>query len=112
MVQAYGEGRFRISGEAVTGSIVVWPGGWTAWPVDDATILSTDDLAPIRALAGTIDILLIGCGARFGPEPAGLRAEVKAIGMALEWMDTGAACRTYNLLIGEGRRIAAALIAV
>lgn len=112
MIQAYGEGRFRISGEAVTGSIVVWPDGWTAWPVTDAAPLTAEDLAPLRALAGTVDILLIGCGTRFGPEPAGLRASVKAIGMALEWMDTGAACRTYNVLIGEGRRVAAALIAV
>jgi uncharacterized protein len=112
VVQAYGDGRFRISGESVTGSVVVWPDGWTAWPVADVTILSADDLAPIRALAGTVDILLIGCGARFGPEPAGLRAALKVVGMALEWMDTGAACRTYNVLVGEGRRIAAALIAV
>lgn len=112
MVQAYGEGRFRISGEAVTGSVVVWPDGWTAWSVTNAASLTADDLAPLHALAGTIDILLIGCGARFGPEPIGLRASVRAIGMALEWMDTGAACRTYNVLIGEGRRIAAALIAV
>ncbi|MBE0531267.1 MAG: Mth938-like domain-containing protein [Rhodospirillales bacterium] len=112
VVQAYGDGRFRISGESVTGSVVVWPDGWTAWPVADVTTLSADDLAPIRALAGTVDILLIGCGARFGPEPAGLRVAVKNVGMALEWMDTGAACRTYNVLVGEGRRIAAALIAV
>jgi len=112
VVQAYGEGRFRISGEAVTGSVVVWPDGWTAWPVTDAAALAADDLSLLRALSGTIDILLIGCGARFAPEPTGLRASVKAIGMALEWMDTGAACRTYNVLIGEGRRVAAALIAV
>jgi uncharacterized protein len=111
-VQAYGDGRFRISGEAVTGSVVVWPDGWTAWTVVDAAAIAADDLAPIRALAGTVDILLIGCGAKFGPEPAGLRASLKAVGIALEWMDTGAACRTYNVLIGEGRRVAAALVAV
>lgn len=112
MVQAYGDGRFRISGEAVSGSVVVWSDGWTAWSIADVTALSANDLVPVRALAGSVDLLLIGCGPRFGPEPPGLRAAVKALGMALEWMDTGAACRTYNVLIGEGRRVAAALIAV
>ncbi len=92
--------------------MVVWPDGWTAWPVSDVDRLSVEELTPALSLAADIDILLIGCGARFGPEPPALRAAVKAAGMALEWMDTGGACRTYNVLIGEGRRVAAALIAV
>jgi len=111
-VQAYGDGRFRISGEVVSGAVVVWPDGWKAWSIADVTAIAADDLALLGELAGTIDILLIGCGPKFGQEPPGLRAVARAAGMALEWMDTGAACRTYNVLIGEGRRVAAALVAV
>lgn len=94
------------------GSVVVWADGWTAWPVADAGAITADDLAVVRAMAERVDILLIGCGTAFGPEPPGLRAALKALGIVLEWMDTGAACRTYNVLVGEGRRVAAALIAV
>jgi len=112
VVQAYGDGRFRISGEAVSGSVVVWSDGWTPWAVVDAAAMTVDDLGAVRAMAETVDILLIGCGAAFGPEPPGLRAALRSFGIALEWMDTGAACRTYNVLLGEGRRVAAALIAV
>lgn len=91
---------------------MVWTDGWVPWPVASAADLKPDDLAPVQARADSIDILLIGAGPVFGPEPEGLRAALKAVGIALEWMDTGAACRTYNVLIGEGRRVAAALIAV
>jgi uncharacterized protein len=59
-----------------------------------------------------VDILLIGCGTGPAPVPAPLRAGLKSAGMSLEWMDTGAACRTFNILLAEQRRIAAALIAV
>ena len=58
------------------------------------------------------EILLVGCGARFGPAPAGLARTLRAAGVALEWMDTGAACRTFNVLLAEDRLAAAALIAV
>ena len=69
--------------------------------------------ALIAALDGKgIEILLIGCGQSFSPPPKGLRQAIKAAGMALEWMDTGAACRTYNVLQLEDRPAAAALIAV
>lgn len=56
--------------------------------------------------------MIVGCGKTFFPPPEAARAVAKAAGVALEWMDTGAACRTFNVLLGEERRVAAALIAV
>jgi len=66
-----------------------------------------------RAIAGeALDVLLVGCGPRFLPPPAGLVRALRESGIGLEWMDTGAACRTFNVLLAEERRVAAALIAV
>jgi uncharacterized protein len=71
-------------------------------------------LAPIIAAgaAGQIELLLLGCGPRMALIPSTLRAALRAKGIVLEPMDTGAACRTYNVLAAEGRKVAAALIAV
>lgn len=82
------------------------------WPVEAAPGVTVESLEPVFALAGTVDLLLVGCGTTFGPEPAGLRSALKEAGIGLEWMDTGGACRTYNVLLSEDRRVAAALIAV
>ena len=79
------------------------------WPVNAADAVTVESLG--FALDG-IDIVLVGCGPRFVAPPAPLRAALKARAVALEWMDTGAACRTFNVLLAEERRAAAALIAV
>lgn len=71
-----------------------------------------DALSAVLANADDIDILLVGCGPTFAAIPKGLRAALKDAGIILEWMDTGAACRTFNVLVAEERRVAAALIAV
>lgn len=92
--------------------MVVWPEGVAAWPRAAAGSITAESLEPLRAIAEPIDLLLIGCGRTFAAEPQGLRASLRGMGLALEWMDTGAACRTYNVLLAEGRRVAAALIAV
>ncbi len=69
-------------------------------------------LEPIRAAEPAVEILMLGCGGRFAMVPAELRQALRAEGIALEAMDTGAACRTYNVLLAEDRRVAAALIAL
>jgi uncharacterized protein len=92
--------------------MVVWPEGHAAWAVTTALDIVADELIAALSEAQTIEVLLIGCGPEFGPEPAGLRAALREAGYVLEWMDTGAACRTFNVLVGEDRRVAAALIAV
>lgn len=92
--------------------MIVWPEGVTAWAGAVTEAITAESLQPLRTIAEPIDLLLIGCGPAFAPEPPGLRAGLRDFGVGLEWMDTGAACRTYNVLLTEGRRVAAALIAV
>ena len=109
-IQAYGSGRFRVSGRVFQGSILVCPDHAEPWPVTDAGGITASALDQVPA--EDIDILLVGCGASFLPPPKGLAEALKARGLALEWMDTGAACRTFNVLMAEDRLCAAALIAV
>ena len=114
IVESYGSGRFRVSGHLFEGSILVMPDRTAAWPVADAGAVTLQDLAAVveAGRSGTIDLLLIGCGPRMAPIPADLRRALRDAGVVIEPMDTGAACRTYNVLMAEGRRIAAALIAI
>ncbi|MSO54976.1 MAG: hypothetical protein EXQ90_07650 [Rhodospirillales bacterium] len=109
IIQAYGGGQFRIAGQVHVGSVLVRSEGTISWPVSapDAVTLGSVD----AWLAG-VEILLVGCGPKFLPPPQDLRAALKARGVALEWMDTGAACRTFNVLLAEERRAIAGLISV
>jgi uncharacterized protein len=113
IVESYGGGRFRVTGVAYQGSVLVFPGRTLSWPVAAMDQLDEQSLAPIvaEAAAGGIDLLLLGCGARMAMVPAGVRQHLRAAGVVAEAMDTGAACRTYNVLMADGRRVAAALIA-
>jgi uncharacterized protein len=112
IIDAYGNGGFRIGGEAVSGSILVLPDGTlTSWLADMAA-LSADDFAGVLAASPPPEILLLGCGPRAAFVPPPVRQRLREAGIVVDAMGTGAACRTYNVLIGEGRRVAAALIAV
>lgn len=112
VIDGYGGYGFRISRERFEGSVIVFPDRVVAWTVADAATLQLDDLAPVMAAVPPPDILLLGCGPRAALIPAALRRALRARGPVLEPMDTGAACRTYNVLLAEERRVAAALIAV
>ncbi len=112
VVQAYGDGGFRIAGTAYRGSVLVFPERTEPWPVVDAAAITFAALCPVVEGGDRPDLLLIGCGASFGPPPKALGKALREAGIGLEWMDTGAACRTFNLLLAEDRRLAAALIAV
>ena len=112
LIQAYGEGRFRIANVVYEGSVLVLPERTLAWPVAalaEATLASLD---PLFAAGSKVELLLLGCGSRPAPLKSELRGSLRARGVMLELMDTGAACRTYNVLLAEERRVAAALIAV
>jgi len=113
IVESYGGGRFRVTGIAYEGSVLVFPGRTLSWPVATMAQLDETSLAPVVAegQAGNVDLLLLGCGARMAMIPADLRRHLRAAGVIVEAMDTGAACRTYNVLMADGRRVAAALIA-
>jgi uncharacterized protein len=114
IIQAYGNGGFRIAGVAYTGSVLILPERTEAWSADAPTSVSVASLAALVDLPPPErpEILLVGAGPKGGlPDPA-LRQALKGRGIMLEWMDTGAACRTFNVLLAEGRRVAAALLAV
>jgi len=114
IVESYGPGRFRVSGVLYTGSILVLPQRTLAWGLIEATAATLDSLEEIMAAGrtGSVDVLLFGCGARAVLPPAPLRLALRQAGVVVEPMDTGAAARTYNVLAAEGRRVAAALIAL
>lgn len=112
MIEAYGDGGFVIAGTRYAGSVIVLPERTLAWAAVVAADVTEIALAPLFEASLPAEILVIGCGPRFAPAPAALRPAIKARGVALEWMDTGAACRTFNVLLAEGRPVAAALIAV
>ncbi len=114
IIESYGGGRFRVSGQLFESSVMVFPDRALAWApssADEITLESLDEVAKAGA-DGRIDVLLIGCGPRMAMIPSPLRRALREAGIVIEPMDTGAACRTYNVLMAEGRKIAAALIAV
>lgn len=117
VIESYRGGGFRISGVRHEGSVLVFRERTHAWPILAHETIDIDALAwavaaGMAAEAMPVELLLLGCGARLLPPPIALRRRLKEIGVALEPMDTGAACRTYNVLAAEERRVAAALIAV
>ena len=109
-IERYGASGFTITGTVWPSSVLVRPMQTLAWAVNSLADLTLDSLAPV--LTGDIDVLLLGCGAQIGLVPPALRQAVRDRGVVLEPMDTGAACRTYNVLLAEDRRVGAALIAV
>ncbi len=112
VVERYGGGGFRISGTVWTGSVLLRPDVAAAWPVADFRDLTLESLLPLTVGENVPEILLIGCGSRMTLLPRTLREAIRGEGMVADAMDTGAACRTYNVLMAEDRRVAAALIAV
>lgn len=110
VITGYGDGKFRVSGEEYASSILVFPDRSVVWPITPPITL--EKLHVVLEEEGEIDLLLIGCGKKPDILPVGIKGALKEAGIALEVMDTGAACRTYNVLVSEGRRVAAALIVV
>jgi uncharacterized protein len=111
VIQSYGAGRFRISNVVYEHAVLVLPDRTRKWDVDAAAPLTIASLAPLREHAG-IKILLVGGGKRALQITAELRNWLREAGIVAETMDTGAACRTYGVLLAEGRRVAAALLPI
>lgn len=112
-IDAYGGGGFRVSGERVEGSILILDDQLQPWPVASREALALDDLAQVLAAGPrAVEFLLLGIGPKAAPAPPEVRKALQAAGMGLEVMDTATACRLYNVLAAEGRRLAAALIAI
>ena len=112
-IDAYGQGGFRLSGVRHDGSLLILADAPRVWPVAALSDLTLADLQPVLdAGRADVEFVLLGVGARNGPPPREVRERLRAAGIGLEFMDTPAAVRLYNLLTSEGRRLAAALIAV
>lgn len=112
VISAYGSGGFKVSGVAFKGPILILPTLTQAWPVSSVDQIITDDFVVMVKAGPMVELLLVGCGPRLLPLPADLRAAFTRLKIGLEPMDTGAACRTYNVLSAESRRVGAALIPV
>lgn len=112
VIEGYGDGGFRISGVRHDGSVLLFPTQVLPWTIRAFAEVTLESLEPVVAAAADVDLLLLGCGPSLQLVPAALRRALKGAGIVVEPMDTGAACRTYNVLLGEERRVAAALIAV
>ena len=112
VITGYGNGQFKISGEVYTTPIFVFPDRTVQWDIKPNVAISLESLNVALEEEGEIDLLLIGCGKNQSILPPKIKTAFKEAGINLEIMDTGAAVRTYNVLLAEGRRVAAALIAV
>ena len=112
-IDAYGGGGFRLSGAWHAGSLLILGDQALAWPVTGLGELTAESLAPVVAAGrAEVEFLLLGVGARNAQPPRAVREAFADAGIGLEFMDTPAAARLYNVLTSEGRRLACALIAV
>lgn len=112
VVQAYRPGGFTVSAVSFSGSVMVFPDHALPWGPATPAAIDLASLDPLRTATPLPDLLVVGMGPGFVPFPAELRLAVRDWGIVVEAMATPAACRTYNLLIAEGRRVAAALLAM
>jgi uncharacterized protein len=111
-IEAYGKGGFVFAEMSHRGSLLCLPDSIWAWPVMKPEEIDKASLARVFAAANNIDTLIIGSGTDVWLPPAALREALRVVNVVLDAMQTGPAVRTYNIMMGERRRVAAALIAV
>jgi uncharacterized protein len=112
-IDAYGDGGFRLSGEWHAGSLLIVADRAEPWPVASLSDLTLESLAPVFAAGrAEVEFLLLGVGSRNAQPPRAIRDALLGAGIGLEFMDTPAAAKLYNVLTSEGRRLALALIAI
>jgi uncharacterized protein len=111
-IDAYGNGGFAFAEMSHRGSLLCLPGAIWAWPVTKADDINEVSLQRVIANAANIDTLIVGTGNEVWIPPSWLRDRLRKVSIVIDTMQTGPAVRTYNIMIGERRRVAAALIAV
>ncbi|MBX9455701.1 MAG: Mth938-like domain-containing protein [Rhizobium sp.] len=111
-IDAYGNGGFRFADMSHRGSILCLPSGIYGWPQLETDPLSPEAFERVIAERADIEVLLVGTGDGLRPLPRQVRDMLKAAGISADPMSTGAAVRTFNILLAEERAVAAALIAV
>jgi uncharacterized protein len=112
LIETYGDGAFRITGVRYQGAVFVFPDETQVWQQANVEDLTAAALSPVTDRETVPEILLLGTGARTEFVLPSIRAAIREKGPVVDVMDTGAACRTYNVLLSEGRRVAAALLPV
>lgn len=111
-IDAYGNGGFRFADMSHRGSILCLPSGIYGWTPEAPPVISESDLVKLLEEAEGVEILLVGTGTDLRPLSAALRTRLREQGISADAMSTGAAVRTYNVLLAEDRAVAAALIAI
>lgn len=111
-IEGYGKGGFQFGGMSHRGSLLCLPSGIWAWPAARAEDVTEAALERVFAEAGDIGLFLVGGGREGWIMPDALHDRFRALGINVEVSRTGTAVSTYNILLGEGRRVAAGLIAV
>jgi uncharacterized protein len=111
-IEAYGKGGFAFADMSHRGSLLCLPDAIWAWPVTRPEDIDEYSLARVFAAANSIDTLIVGTGTDVWVPPKVLREALRTVRVVLDAMQTGPAIRTYNIMMGERRRVAAALIAV
>jgi uncharacterized protein len=112
IIEAYGDGGFRFGGMSHRGSLLCFPDGIWAWPVKDVSELTAGSLSAVFERAESLDFFLIGAGHNPWALPDNLRLRFRELSLSVDGMATGAAVRTYNILLTENRRVGAGLIAI
>jgi uncharacterized protein len=110
-IDAYGDGGFRFAGMSHRGSLLCFPDGIWAWPINDVSELTEAALSAVFDRAESLDFFLIGAGRDPWALPEDLRKRFRELALSVDAMATGAAVRTYNILLAENRRVGAGLIA-
>ena len=111
-IEAYGNGGFAFADMSHRGSLLCLPDAIWAWQVTRPEEIDKSSLERVFTAANSIDTLILGTGTGVWLPPSALRQALREVSVVLDAMQTGPAIRTYNIMIGERRRVAAALIAV
>ena len=111
-IEAYGKGGFAFADMSHRGSLLCLPDSIWAWEVVRPEQIDRYSLSKVFEAANGIDTLIVGSGTEVWVPPRALREELRAVRIVLDAMQTGPAIRTYNIMLGERRRVAAALVAV
>jgi uncharacterized protein len=112
VIEGYGGGGFRFAGMSHRGSLLCLPDGIWPWDVTASDAVSAQALAPVLARAADLDFFILGTGAEPWLIPQPLRDAFREAHISIDSMTTGAAVRTYNVMLMENRRVGAGLIVV
>lgn len=111
-IDSYGNGGFRFADMSHRGSLLMLPSGIYGWDMEEGDPLTVANFQRVFSEAAEIEVLLVGTGKDIRPLPAELKAQLRQHGVSSDPMSTGAAVRTYNIMLAESRAVAAAFIAV